>query len=301
MALSSRPPPLQLLLAFEASARLLSFSKAGEELHVTAAAISQQIKQLEAHLGLSLFQRLTRRIELTEAGLQFAELTSKTLNTYRLGYAEFTHNFAQPTLRLTTTPQIADKYLIPKLSAFQKTLSDVRITLDTSMELDNFSEKPIDAAIRIGNGEWPGLESKFLCKCQAVILAAPTLLKHSPIQQINDLKHHTLIDRSDAHFGWSSLAKLYELPEIPSKNIYLLDTDLAALRAAEQGLGVVLGFAPVHSQVTQKEQHESLVAVLPPIEVSFNAYFVHRPNSGKETLLIRTFEWIKSSIQTGGI
>ncbi|MBI2733597.1 MAG: LysR family transcriptional regulator, partial [Aquabacterium sp.] len=91
-----RPPPLQLLPAFEAASRLLSFSKAARELHVTTAAISQQIKQLEGHLGLSLFRRLTRRVELTEAGAQFAELVGRMLSSYRQGHADLLHRFTQP-------------------------------------------------------------------------------------------------------------------------------------------------------------------------------------------------------------
>lgn len=91
-----RPPPIQLLPAFEAAARLLSFSKAAEELHITTSAISQQIKQLEAHFGQPLFRRLTRRVELTEPGYQFALVASQTLTTYKQGYADSLHSFRSP-------------------------------------------------------------------------------------------------------------------------------------------------------------------------------------------------------------
>src|SRR2546426_399357 len=151
-----KPPPLQLLPAFEAAARLLSFSKAAQELHVTTAAISQQIKQLEGHLGLSLFRRLTRRVELTDAGQQFAEVVGLVLSNYRQGHADLLHRFTQPVLRMSTSPLVVHEFLLPRMAAFQAAHPGVKIQLEGSMDFADFDKDPIDAAIRVGSGDWPG-------------------------------------------------------------------------------------------------------------------------------------------------
>lgn len=292
----ARPPPLQLLPAFEASARLLSFSKAALELHVTPAAISQQIRQLEAHLGVPLFRRLTRRVELTEAGLKFAAVASQTLSTYKRGHAQLLDRFLKPSLRLSMTPQAAHQYVLPRLSEFQARHPGVSISLDASMGLANFEEESLDAAIRVGKGQWPGLEAWFLCDCEAVILATPALLARHPVLQLEDLRHHTLIQRRKPQFGWESLAERLKVPGIPSAGELVVDTDLAAQHAAEEGLGIVLAILPAGSTIPDASAARRLVQVLSPFPTPLKACFVFRPNSGKDALLRETFEWIRSSI-----
>lgn len=193
-----RPPPLQLLPAFEAASRLLSFSKAAAELHVTTAAVSQQIRQLESYLGLPLFLRLTRRVELTDAGRQFAELVSRMLQQYRQGHADLLHHHTRPVLRLSMTPLVAQELLIPRLAAFQAQHPDVSIRLDARMDFVDFEREPIDAAIRVGKGPWPGLQAQPLCRCVAAIVASPQLLARQPVHSIDDLARHTLIHPREA-------------------------------------------------------------------------------------------------------
>lgn len=295
-----RPPPLQLLPAFEASARLLSFSKAALELHVTPAAISQQIRQLEAHLGAPLFRRLTRRVELTEAGQQFAEVASQTLTTYRRGHAALINRMLKPTLRLSMTPQVAHRYVLPRLSEFQTQYPGVSISLDASMGLADFDDEQIDAAIRIGRGQWQGLEAWHVCDCDAMILAMPALVAQRPVLRLEDLRQHTLIHRRKPQFGWEALAQLAGVPEISGTNDLVVDSDLAALHAAEEGLGVVLSIAPAGSAARGASPSGRLVPVLAPFETPLKVYFVFRPDSGKDDLLGATFEWLRSSVASGG-
>ncbi|GLU38077.1 MULTISPECIES: LysR substrate-binding domain-containing protein [Pseudomonas] len=291
-----RPPPLQLLPAFEASARLLSFSKAAQELHLTTSAISQQIKQLENQLGLPLFRRLTRRLELTDAGHQFARVASQTLAIYRQGHAEFAHRFDRPTLRLSMTPLIAHEFLLPHVEVFQARHPGVSLSLEASMELVDFEKEPVDAAIRVGHGQWPGLESWLLCGCEAVLLAVPSLLARHPVNRLEDLEDHTLIRRRHEQFGWESLASLAKVPTVPSKGDLLVDSDLAALHAAERGLGIALGFLPAGTPFSKHWPDTRLVAVLPPLTTPLSAYFVFRPDNGKAELLREAFDWIRSQV-----
>lgn len=296
MASTARLPPIQLLPAFEAAARLLSFSKAADELHVTTAAISQQIKQLEAHLGFPLFNRYTRRVELTEVGKKFAAIASQTLSTYKLGHAELIHHYSKPTLKINTTPMIAHEILLPKLSSFQSEHSGVSISIEASMDFTDFDQQLVDVAIRVGFGQWKGLEMWEICKCKAVVLASPSLLKNKALNHLSDLESHTLIHRRQPLFGWDFFARHNGLEKIKGESDLVLDTDLSALRAAELGVGVALSILPVATNQIDLLKSKRLVQVLPEIELPISAYFVFRSDNEKKQLLKDAYDWAQSCL-----
>ena len=292
-----RPPPLQLLPAFEAAARLLSFSKAATELHVTTAAVSQQIRQLEAHLGLPLFLRLTRRVELTEAGRQFAEVVSRMLHLYRQGHADLLHHHTRPVLRLSMTPLVAQELLIPRLAAFQARHPDVGIRLDARMDFVDFEREPIDAAIRVGKGPWPGLQAQALCRCAVAIVASPDLLARLPVRDIDDLARHTLIHPRESPLDWHAAARFLGRDELPRRADLVLDSDLSALKAAEQGLGLALCLMPASPRVRARLiPPDKLVCVMPPVTLPDPVWFVSRAQGGKEALLAEAFAWIQAEV-----
>ena len=280
-----RVPPLQLLPAFEASARLQSFSKAALELHVTTSAISQQIRQLESHLGMKLFQRLTRRVELTDAGQAFAKVASQTLSTYRLGHADLLHRHGRPVLRLSMTPLIAHGWLLPNLAAFQTAHPGVDVRIVSSMNLVDFEREPVDAALRVGNGQWPGLNSWDLCDCEVVVLASARLVEQHPIHSWSDLKNHVLIHPRQSHLDWHAVTALANVPSLDRRGDLTMDSDLAAWGAAEQGLGVAVCLLPKGAAALEAMKLADLVSVFPPFDMPIKAYFVFRPDGGKEALL----------------
>lgn len=288
-----KPPPLQLLPAFEAASRLLSFSKAAAELHLTTAAISQQIKQLEGHLGMPLFRRLTRRVELTEAGAAFAEVVSQTLNTYRAGHADLLHRYTRPVLRMSASVFVTHELLIPHLGSFQKAHPHIDIRLEANMDLVDFEHDPVDAAIRLGSGNWPGLEALPLCTCQAALVASPDLLKRQPVHTLADLKHHTLIHPRHRNTDWDMVARFANLPRVERQGDLVLDSDLAALKAAEAGLGVTLAVMPKGASQLHARRLSTIMA---PMDLPIQVYFVFRPNDGKEALLMMLYRWIKQTI-----
>lgn len=290
-----KPPPLQLLPAFEAAARLLSFSKAAQELHVTTAAISQQIKQLEGHLGLSLFRRLTRRVELTDAGQQFAEVVGLVLSNYRQGHADLLHRFTQPVLRMSTSPLVVHEFLLPRMAAFQAAHPGVKIQLEGNMDFADFDKDPIDAAIRVGSGDWPGLEAWPLCDCEAVVLASPSLLAQRPVQHFDDLRHHTLIHPRASHLDWDTVGRFAQVSKLVRQGDLVLDSDLAALQAAKKGLGLAVVVIPANAS-SDLARLEDVVPVFPPLRIPNKAFFVFRPHSGKEDLLRSAFTWIRAHI-----
>lgn len=292
-----RPPSLQLLPAFEASARLLSFSKAAAEMHLTASAISQQIKLLEDQLGVLLFRRLTRRIELTEAGHAFAAVARRTLATYRQGHAQMLKQFARPALRLSMVPLVAHELVLPALSAFQQAHPGLDLQLETGMALLDFDQHPVDAAVRFGIAPWPGLEALPLSDCQGTVVASPELVRRLPVSGPQDLRQHTLIHSRGTQMDWDLAAASVGMARIPRKGDLVLDTDLAALRAAEQGLGVALAILPlIHPWL----EAGRLVALTPPTDVPMKLHFVFRQSEcdARREQLMLIHRWLKSLFDT---
>ena len=154
-------PPLTAVRAFEAAARLNSFSRAATELGMTAAAVSYQIKQLERRLGITLFLRHARQVELTPQGALIGPALSESFAAMRSVFAHAVESSDQ-TLALTTLPTVGAAWLAPKLGRFHNDHPGVRITLDLSVAPTDFGTGQFDAAVRSGEGAWPGLRADEL-------------------------------------------------------------------------------------------------------------------------------------------
>ncbi|PCJ46477.1 MAG: hypothetical protein COA99_02660 [Moraxellaceae bacterium] len=285
-----KPPPIQLLTTFEASARLSSFKKAGEELCITASAISQQIKQLEDNLGVPLFHRLTRKIELTEAGTAFQRIAAQTLSTYHSGFSAFRLQLSKPTIRLSTIPFVAYELLIPKLHVLNALHPDIDLRIETSMSLVDLDHEPIDAAVRFGNGRWNDLHCHILSSAQAGLVASPKLLAQNPITQLDDLANHTLIHTRNSENDWKKVAQTIGKESIPNKGELVLDTYLAAMMAAENGLGVAIGLFPLSNNWVASGRLETIA---PLTNTELAHYFVYRKNNPKLKQLQQVQDWVQ--------
>ncbi len=198
--LPRRIAPLNALRAFEAAARHLSFTKAAEELHVTPAAISHQIKALEEYCGAPLFRRLTRALLLTDQG-------QAALPVLREGFdmlATASHQMARPLddhiLTVSAAPSIAAKWLVTRLEGFRRRQPDTDVRLDTTDRLTDFDRDGVDMVIRYGGGNYPGLHAEPLLSTAVFPVCSPDLLNGPrPLKEPNDLAGHTLL-----HVDWSS-------------------------------------------------------------------------------------------------
>jgi LysR family glycine cleavage system transcriptional activator len=245
--MSRRLPPLNALRAFEAAARHLSFTKAADELHVTQAAISHQVRALEEYLGIQLFRRQNRAVLLTDA----AQLSLPRLREAFDQLAEAVESMGasnpENLLTVSVTPSFAAKWLVPRLDGFRKAWPDLEVRLDASTQLVDFGRDNVDVAIRYGAGRYPGLMSEQLMDVEVSPVCSPQLLKgEHPLETPGDLRWHRLL-----HTDWSSLRG-----EEPDWRMWLLaagvrDIDWAkgpqfndwmlAMQAAIEGQGVVLG------------------------------------------------------------
>lgn len=174
--MSERLPPLPAIRAFEAAARLSSFTRAAQELHMTQAAVSYQIKQLEQRLGLPLFQRLPRQVALTPDGEQLAATVQEAFKLLR-GAFEQTLKRSEGELAITSLPTIAATWLVPRLGAFQLAHPRVAVRLDSSVAAVDFGRGEFDVGLRNGLGEWPGLVAHRLLPSLFTPLCSPEVAR----------------------------------------------------------------------------------------------------------------------------
>jgi LysR family glycine cleavage system transcriptional activator len=239
-------PPLNSLRAFEAAARHLSFTKAAEELHVTPAAISHQIKALEEQLGVPLFRRLTRALRLTQAGQAALPPMRDGFDSLADAVDLLRAHENSGALTVSLDPSFAAKWLVPRLDRFRAALPDLDVRLDATEKLTDFQRDNVDLAIRYGSGNYPGLEVERLLSEEIFPVCSPKLLEGpAPLAQPSDLRHHTLI-----HLEWDS-----ENVTAPNWRMWLLAAGIhdinytrgpvfsmttLALQAAIEGQGVAL-------------------------------------------------------------
>ena len=193
-----RLPSLNSLRAFEATARHLSFTKAASELNVTAGAISQQVKQLEEYLGIKLFLRKNRMIELTQEARLGLPKISDGLDRFVEGVSAIRDCDNYKPLTITLPPTFAARWLMPRLTSFQKLHPDIDVRIDATYKLVDIINEDIDAGIRFGTGDYAGLEADFLLKQEVIPVCSPALLEASSakgksLKKPIDLSNHTLL------------------------------------------------------------------------------------------------------------
>src|SRR5512142_253946 len=184
-------PPLNALRAFEAAARHLSFARAADELHVTPAAISQQIRLLEDHLGVALFLR-GKKVALSEAALAVLPAVSESFDRIEQAMLKARPSTLGNTLVITLPPAFAARWLIPRLDDFQSRHPEIDLRLDASKRPVNFQVEDVDLAIRFGAGNYPGLLSERLMPETIVPVAAPALA--ATIRTPEDVARCTLLE-----------------------------------------------------------------------------------------------------------
>jgi LysR family transcriptional regulator, glycine cleavage system transcriptional activator len=189
----TRMPPLGTLRAFEAVARLRSVHLAAMELHVTPSAISQQVKALEADLGVKLVNRYGNTISLTEEGLRGRDQLSAGLRLLQQGVERMRLRPRMRRLRLTVEPAFAANWLIRRLPSYRALPDALDVLLDPSKEVVDIVGGGADIGIRFGNGRYPGLEAINLFEDEIFPVCSPDYAALHPIRGLEDLKNHHLL------------------------------------------------------------------------------------------------------------
>jgi LysR family transcriptional regulator, glycine cleavage system transcriptional activator len=290
--MARRLPPLNALKAFEAAARLSSFSRAALELNVTHAAISRHVRSLEAEFRTPLFERTGRGVELTEAGRSLATDLTKGFDLIASASSRFMRpSRRQKRLTVTSDPSFAALWLVPRLGAFTALHPGIDIVLDATQRLVNFAKEDIDVGVRWGSGIWDGVEAVQLAAAELMLVCSPRFLRDNPFDSVANLDG-TLLLQETAKECWDAWLKAAGVSDRIVPAGPTLNGDLA-ISAAEAGQGIALA--------DQIQSGDALIAgrlVLPlDIVATRSGYYLVRRPGAKISEASEAFEaWLISEL-----
>lgn len=242
--MTARLPSLNGLRAFEAAARHLSFTLAATELNVTQTAISHQIRRLEEELGIRLFVRQNRALTLTAEARDYLPGVRAAFNDLRLATDRLLRKDDDKVLTVSTLASLAAKWLLPRLTDFQEQHPGIDVRITTSTSLVDFQRDDVDAAIRYGRGQWPGLRADWLMADELFPVCSPSLLRgDKPLRRPEDLRNHSLLHTSNANSDdWRLWLTAAGLPaDIARQPGITFDMIFMTIQAAIDGIGVAMG------------------------------------------------------------
>ena len=236
-----RLPSLNGLRAFEAAARHGSFAAAGQDLHVTQAAISRMVKLLEARIGFALFERHANRLELTWQGKALLPGLTAAFDSIANLTAQVASLSAVPVLTVGVGPSFAMRWLIPRLADFQSAHPDIEVRIATGGAIN-----PIGAdwtcGIVLGDGQWPGFDAQVLFSADLFPVCVPEIARR--LSTPGELRKETLLEVAHSLEDWPLWLKAAGVRLRPEKRSPRFDTYALALQAAADGLGVAIGLRP---------------------------------------------------------
>ncbi len=232
-------PPLNAVRAFEAAARHVSFTKAAAELHVTHGAISRHVALIEDWAGRLLFRRTPSQLQLTEAGRAYCNELTALFDRMSVASLALKENAAS-TLRVNAGPTLTMRWLIPRMSGFQRRRPDVEIRMTTSLAPVSFQDNAYDLAIRyyLAEQNWtaslPFMTDLFLPVCHVDLIGTT----QEPDPEV--LRKHTLISYSTKEDAWREWSTAAGMPDLPHAGALQFEHLYFAIQAATEGLGVVI-------------------------------------------------------------
>ncbi|RWM02001.1 MAG: transcriptional regulator GcvA [Mesorhizobium sp.] len=296
-------PGTRALRTFEAAARHLNFTRAADELGLTPAAVSHQIKEIEDQLDLVLFTRTSRTIRLTEAGnvlheasIDALDLLSRAVTRAR----KMTRGTAL--LKITLDAQFATKWLMRRVDDFRRQRPGIELRFDITSKLREFDRDDVDVGIRFGAGKYPGLIADRLFENVIIPVCSPALLRAGPpLREPRDLFHHTL-----AHIEWSRQGITWPnwrmwmaaagVDDFDDSRTIVFDTSTDVVQAALDGIAVALAdFAMVAKDLSEGR-------LIRPFELGIKvapefAYFLVYPEAVKDDERIIAFrEWLLDEV-----
>ena len=299
--MSRRLPPLNSLRVFEAVARHLSITRAADELSVTPAAVSHQVKTLEDHLGVSLFHRVNRNLLLTDAGQAclpgiregFERLSAAIQEIDNLGEAGI--------LSVSVAPSFAAKWLVPRLDSFATQHPDIDVRVSASMQLMDFERDNVDLAIRYGAGRYPNLEVERLLKEEVFPVCSPKLLESDePLSSPEALRHHTLLhdDSPEDDIScptWPMWLKAAGMKDVDGSRGPRFNQSSLVIEAAVLGRGVAM--AKAHLAAADLAEGRLVKPFKGAMPVDF-AYYIVCPEAKLKLRKVSVFrDWLREQAE----
>jgi len=297
--MTARLPSLNGLRAFEAAARHLSFTQAASELNVTQTAISHQIRRLEEELGIRLFVRKNRALALTPKARDYLPGVRAAFNDLRLATDQLLRKEDDRVLTVSTLASLAAKWLLPRLTAFQEAHPGIDVRITTSTALVDFKNGDVDAAIRYGRGNWPGVRAEWLMADEVFPVCSPALLNGKrPLKCPEDLRDHVLLHTTANSDDWRQWLTAAGLPsDISKQQGITFDLMLMTVQAAIDGIGVAMG----RTSYVQDDIAKGRLVV--PFKIALPAdagFYLVSPEGAAEPPKLRAFrQWLVASAKNG--
>lgn len=288
-------PPLNWLRAFESSARHLNFTHAAEELNLTQAAVSQQVKGLEVKLGAALFKRLPRGLELSEAGQAYLPAVHEAIERLSAATDEIFGQGHRKVLTVHVNLVFFIHWLAKRLPEFRRLHPDINLRITSTIWVVD-TDGEADLEIRRGQGKWPGLKADRLTWDALVPVCSPSLAAGAkPLNTPEDLVHHELLHVLGYEEGWGYWLKKAGADRVDSSQGLQFDTLISALSMAELGQGVVLA----RSSLVEHMLDESTLCA--PFEQRFTTdeafYLVYSPLATAKPQAAAFVAWLVSQAQ----
>lgn len=299
--LANRLPPLNALRAFEASARQLSFTRAAEELFVTQAAVSHQIKALEEHLGIKLFMRKNRSLFLTEEGQSYYLDIKDIFNSLHEATERLLARGAKGAITVSVQPSFAIQWLVPRLTAFNALHPDIDVRIKAVDQPENSLTEDVDVAIYYGRGSWPNIHADKLNTEYLIPVCSPMLLQENsvngkpPLLSLEVLQHHTLLHDTSRR-DWKRWFKQVGIKGGNVNHGPIFSHSAMVVQAALYGQGIALAYSVLAQPDIDSGR---LICPFNDVLVSKNAYFVVCREAQKEIGKIEAFRlWLLDMVAT---
>ena len=283
-------PSLTALRAFEAAARLQSFSRAARELNVTHAAVAQQVRGLEADLGRELIFRQGRGLALTAEGARLATALAEGFRGIAQAVDELKAAVPGAPVRVTLTPAFAAQWLMPRLKRFWAAHPEVPISLHPEKRVVDLRRDGIDLGIRFGNGKWPGLDVEFLTAAHYAIVGSPALLNGRKNLTTAELSAMSWVIEQDWPEALTWLRSFGLKPDAMA--ISYFPTEELALSAARQGYGLHVEAAAL----LQQDVESGALEVVGTIKDDSLAYYLVSRPGPKRPELVTFMKWLKAAV-----
>jgi LysR family glycine cleavage system transcriptional activator len=288
--------PVGPLRAFDVAARNLNLSAAAEEMSVTHAAVSRQVKQLEQRLGVQLFERLPRGLKLTVHGALLAEGTREAFDRLASAIEDVSAPAVRRKLSISTFSSLSTRWLMPRVQAFSELFPDTDLQVSTSAKLVDFSREDVDIALRFGGGQYPGLHVRPMFKPKEIAVAAPSLLKRGPpVKTFADLKGYTLL-HDDSYRTWVRWLDAVGARGVNPRRGVICGDRNSMLQATLDGGGIGIT-SEVFAAAELKEGR--LVKVFDvEVNATFGIYAVCLPRRLNDPLISGTLDWLVREAQS---
>ncbi|QIW16859.1 transcriptional regulator [Pasteurellaceae bacterium RH1A] len=293
--MNKKLPPLNALKAFDSAARHLNFTKAAEDLFVTQAAVSHQIKLLEDFLGVTLFHRKNRMLELTELGAQYFEDIRPLLEKIVTATDKVRQTKNRQILTISVPQTFGMQWLVPRLNDFHNNFPDIEVRIKGVDQDEGLLGKEIDVAIYYGAGHWQNVEAIRLAEARIVVLASPKFLEKNPINRPEDLIGKTLL-HSTTHNKWNRMKAHLNLESLDSESGSVFSHTFMALQAAmhEQGVAIANNILAQH-EISSGNLVEPLKTELYD-EKTF--YVVYPPEMASSPKIAHFVDWIQAEMKS---